>query len=924
MTSNPRGCHARLHRLLLITPFVLWAGIPKLRAQAKDADSFFVVTKASILGATTLFPPSSNAAGDVVLRLTKAGNVNEIRAFLDDDQVRSDGSTQARLVRTNTFTLNSFPTINKDRTVGSYVIGSGALQVITRYVYSSTTQSWLSNTIARSDPGGLLPFVLLSPITDVDDSGNLFFYGEDQPSGRPLNLGVYPATAEITAPASATYVASTRGSMQALDGYVAVSRSGRAVFRGRGSAGTGIYASPAATAIATDALGFTLTGLRPAVNNAGTVAFLGSNATLSGALLWFAGSSTLRYAGSFGAAASSPVVGVLPQTYQTTARTAVNDLNQILVLATNAGGHPAVFSTNLGVMREILAVGDEVILDNGPAQVTGLSTWGGFNDKGQITLLATVQQGASTDTVVLRTNRAFYQTKVLESPVTPSWRPTPTTGVGYLLRSVPLSQGGVAAHAGYTLAKKGCNLTSTANVLGFFGIQVSPIELQNWLIAKWRAAAAANKARFIVRHVTKRVNNQDVEVIVNDFNEEVVLEYSIERALQQGSGNVVAFAGVFKNQSTAGRENLDAVIAELRAGRPAKLRVPNGSGTSYNRFGHYVLAYGFVDPTVPDAQMTRDSILIHDPGNSGMRTLQDYGVNKGYDTSDAGWFETNTHQPPRSQATKLYRVYRYQSAFLPPATPTLHMTLYSPVEAVVTDPQGRRLGFDPAVGAYQEIPGGLYFSEDSYATLDAETATPLPSWELTEPVTHILIPVAQVAANYDVLLIGTGTGSWSLTSRTAGGSDSRLVSGSTQVGQRQTVRLYTEPPGVVTIGASTPSCNGAIALHADRTPQRGTAAFALVGAAAPPSTAGVFLLGAPSHTPLRALGIDFYLDFAQAFVQLPVASDGAGASRVPLPLPASLARGARVGVQCVWLNTAGCGGAGTLSASEALEIAIQP
>lgn len=54
----------------------------------------------------------------------------------------------------------------------------------------------------------------------------------------------------------------------------------------------------------------------------------------------------------------------------------------------------------------------------------------------------------------------------------------------------------------------------------------------------------------------------------------------------------------------------------------------------------------------------------------------------------------------------------------------------------------------------------------------------------------------------------------------------------------------------------------------------------------------------------------------------PIASDAAGAAAFPLPLT-GIPPGPRVFFQFIWLNTPACGGAGTLSASNALDVTVQ-
>lgn len=74
---------------------------------------------------------------------------------------------------------------------------------------------------------------------------------------------------------------------------------------------------------------------------------------------------------------------------------------------------------------------------------------------------------------------------------------------------------------------------------------------------------------------------------------------------------------------------------------------------------------------------------------------------------------------------------------------TLSVSAYCPVDLLVTDPQGRRVGIDPVSHIYvNEIPGAIYMGPN----LETE---------------FVWIPFT-VEGEYDVTLIGTGTGSYNL------------------------------------------------------------------------------------------------------------------------------------------------------------------
>ncbi len=78
---------------------------------------------------------------------------------------------------------------------------------------------------------------------------------------------------------------------------------------------------------------------------------------------------------------------------------------------------------------------------------------------------------------------------------------------------------------------------------------------------------------------------------------------------------------------------------------------------------------------------------------------------------------------------------------------------HSPGELLLTDPQGKRLGYDPVTGViYNEIPDGYY---DAYFTEDAESGD-------LGPETKELLAPHPIAGDYQLQINGTGTGTYSL------------------------------------------------------------------------------------------------------------------------------------------------------------------
>jgi hypothetical protein len=142
---------------------------------------------------------------------------------------------------------------------------------------------------------------------------------------------------------------------------------------------------------------------------------------------------------------------------------------------------------------------------------------------------------------------------------------------------------------------------------------------------------------------------------------------------------------------------------------------------------HFVLATG---QTTVNGQATW---TINDPGYSGT-TLYDYGNTY----LSLQWSDLQTG---------------------PVSLNSMEYALGSPAELLVTDPSGNRTGSDPRTGAtYDEIPDTTYLS-DAIGFSDSGTT-------MTPHVVKTFSASAPVAGVYSVQVIGTGSGSYSLTSIT--------------------------------------------------------------------------------------------------------------------------------------------------------------
>jgi hypothetical protein len=125
---------------------------------------------------------------------------------------------------------------------------------------------------------------------------------------------------------------------------------------------------------------------------------------------------------------------------------------------------------------------------------------------------------------------------------------------------------------------------------------------------------------------------------------------------------------------------------------------------------------------------------------------------------------------------------------------SMHITLGSPADLLVTDSQGRKTGYDPVTQtSYSEIPNSIYYSE----RLDNEE-----TGELGETIKDLYIPSPENVI-YNLQVIGTGTGTYNLSVNSSDANGSSTVSSFTGQIQPNLVSgysiNYTSQPGQPTI-----------------------------------------------------------------------------------------------------------------------------
>lgn len=152
---------------------------------------------------------------------------------------------------------------------------------------------------------------------------------------------------------------------------------------------------------------------------------------------------------------------------------------------------------------------------------------------------------------------------------------------------------------------------------------------------------------------------------------------------------------------------------------------------SVKRGGHYVMAVGrqSTDPNSP--------WKIHDPSGGRITNLRDA----------AGGAYGNTWTAAR--------YYSGEPGAYPFPIYGIEWRIYSPAELVITDPQGRRTGYDPVSGkTYNEIPNSAYFEE---GIDNDETGEVNP-----HKVKVLSVEGGAEAGEYTMTVTGTGNGTYSM------------------------------------------------------------------------------------------------------------------------------------------------------------------
>ncbi len=173
-----------------------------------------------------------------------------------------------------------------------------------------------------------------------------------------------------------------------------------------------------------------------------------------------------------------------------------------------------------------------------------------------------------------------------------------------------------------------------------------------------------------------------------------------------------------------------------------------------------------------------------------------------YAIKDPAWYNTKTLNDTKNM---IGYVQEYNNQFATanlftylenpkPITASIHLTLASPAELLITDSLGRKLGKDPVTNTiYDQIPDGVYGEENPIITSDDQLD------ESTLHKTKVIYIPEPIDGNYDIKVIGTGSGEYHLyldTQDINGSSTINSFSGVTQTGLISDYSLdYSSVPG---------------------------------------------------------------------------------------------------------------------------------
>jgi hypothetical protein len=279
-----------------------------------------------------------------------------------------------------------------------------------------------------------------------------------------------------------------------------------------------------------------------------------------------------------------------------------------------------------------------------------------------------------------------------------------------------------------TIRKYGCFIASTSIILNSYGHTTDPGKLNQFLS----------------------------QIIPSDYG--ILALGSIPASDSYGQtdgakGIPVAFHSRNFPQAFSKAQILSLLESRIAESGPVLLRVPqyNDGLEHFPAWTHAIVAWRSQD----------NQIFIRNPGSlrSGISsernidslTLDDYIDYVNSSVSNLSFRLDFDYQ------FLLGRMYTYARAITNSTAFTARGAVHSPIEFVITDPLGRRVGFNPVIGQeFQEIPSSLYERISFIITPDGEL---MPSEGAHGPIDFEIGSL--VEGTYTLDVFGVGSGEWS-------------------------------------------------------------------------------------------------------------------------------------------------------------------
>jgi hypothetical protein len=315
----------------------------------------------------------------------------------------------------------------------------------------------------------------------------------------------------------------------------------------------------------------------------------------------------------------------------------------------------------------------------------------------------------------------YYNGQVMKS-----YKITIKTGVdpSYI---TPYSQGDYKSEKiveNKTIAAIGCAMTSACMMLSYYGVNVNPKELNDWL-------------KNVYKENPRKTQGADGSVIIkydNGYTAGGNIKWGAIKEYARSRGLNLKFVDVISDQDLLDDGGYLGIFG------PQILEVKWKPQKS--KWGHWVTVHGW--DTYPFINVGNgSSYCVADPEKGKVNLL----------LSSLGYSLGPNNR--LSNRIKTFITTQFADGSQAPADHPVHFSIYlhSPAELLLTDSQGRRTGYDPVSGqTFEEIPGATYSVE---ADFDEETD------ELLDE-TKVLEIMEPGVGQFSLQVCGTGSGTYDM------------------------------------------------------------------------------------------------------------------------------------------------------------------